>query len=183
MAIPLISTLRKKKWRWSQFLKVTQVIRGRTWTQVSRLEAPEWTPDGPSMHSYLMEQSFHHWAPTEPVWLLVIQLFNWSYNPHYKQKKQKSPRAYGSLRIGRDRSKNSFTFFHITSCRSFQGLNNSFYVTVTLRLRKLRFRKAHRSTISTLYIALLSSRLLQWCLTLCDPMDCNLPGSSVHGIL
>ena len=24
---------------------------------------------------------------------------------------------------------------------------------------------------------------LQSCLTLCDPMDCNLPGSSVHGIL
>ena len=23
----------------------------------------------------------------------------------------------------------------------------------------------------------------QWCPTLCDPMDCNLPGSSVHGIL
>ena len=23
----------------------------------------------------------------------------------------------------------------------------------------------------------------QWCLTLCDPMDCNLQGSSVHGIL
>ena len=24
--------------------------------------------------------------------------------------------------------------------------------------------------------------LLQLCLTLCDPMGCNLPGSSVHGI-
>ena len=23
----------------------------------------------------------------------------------------------------------------------------------------------------------------QLCLTLCDPMDCSLPGSSVHGIL
>ena len=30
---------------------------------------------------------------------------------------------------------------------------------------------------------LLSSQLLQSCLTLCDPMDCSLPGSSVHGIL
>ena len=27
------------------------------------------------------------------------------------------------------------------------------------------------------------SKLLQLCLTLCDPMDCSLPGSSVHGIL
>ena len=24
--------------------------------------------------------------------------------------------------------------------------------------------------------------LIQSCLTLCDPMDCSLPGSSVHGI-
>ena len=27
------------------------------------------------------------------------------------------------------------------------------------------------------------ARLLQACLTLCDPMDCASPGSSVHGIL
>ena len=26
------------------------------------------------------------------------------------------------------------------------------------------------------------AKLFQWCLTLCDPMDCGLPGSSVHGI-
>ena len=25
--------------------------------------------------------------------------------------------------------------------------------------------------------------VIQLCLTLCDPMDCNLPGSSVHGML
>ena len=31
--------------------------------------------------------------------------------------------------------------------------------------------------------ACLHARLLQSCLTLCDPMDCSLPGSSVHGIL
>ena len=24
--------------------------------------------------------------------------------------------------------------------------------------------------------------VIQWCLTLCDPMDCSLPSSSVHGI-
>ena len=29
----------------------------------------------------------------------------------------------------------------------------------------------------------LRARLLQSCPTLCDPMDCSLPGSSVHGIL
>ena len=27
------------------------------------------------------------------------------------------------------------------------------------------------------------SEVTQSCLTLCDPMDCSLPGSSVHGIL
>ena len=26
------------------------------------------------------------------------------------------------------------------------------------------------------------SEVVQLCLTLCDPMDCRLPGSSVHGI-
>ena len=26
-------------------------------------------------------------------------------------------------------------------------------------------------------------KVTQLCLTLCDPMDCSLPGSSVHGIL
>ena len=26
-------------------------------------------------------------------------------------------------------------------------------------------------------------KVAQSCLTLCDPMDCSLPGSSVHGIL
>ena len=30
---------------------------------------------------------------------------------------------------------------------------------------------------------MLASEIAQLCPTLCDPMDCNLPGSSVHGIL
>ena len=29
----------------------------------------------------------------------------------------------------------------------------------------------------------MGAKLLQSCLTLCDPVDCSLPGSSVHGIL
>ena len=33
------------------------------------------------------------------------------------------------------------------------------------------------------YYACVNAKLLQSCLTLCDPMDCSLPGSSVHGIL
>ena len=30
---------------------------------------------------------------------------------------------------------------------------------------------------------MVNSEVAQSCLTLCDPMDCSLPGSSVHGIL
>ena len=32
-------------------------------------------------------------------------------------------------------------------------------------------------------MSLLFSMFVQLCPTLCDPMDCNAPGSSVHGIL
>ena len=32
-------------------------------------------------------------------------------------------------------------------------------------------------------VLLLLSEVAQSCLTICDPMDCSLPGSSVHGIL
>ena len=33
--------------------------------------------------------------------------------------------------------------------------------------------------------AAISQKVLvcQWCLTLCNPIDCSLPGSSIHGIL
>ena len=34
-----------------------------------------------------------------------------------------------------------------------------------------------------LFYVYMCALLLQLCLTLCDPMDCSLPGSSVHGIL
>ena len=33
------------------------------------------------------------------------------------------------------------------------------------------------------YLHFSESELTQSCLTLCDPMDCSLPGSSIHGIL
>ena len=35
----------------------------------------------------------------------------------------------------------------------------------------------------SLCVCLLPAKLLQSCLTLCNPMNCSLPGSSVHGIL
>ena len=33
------------------------------------------------------------------------------------------------------------------------------------------------------FAAAAAAKLLQSCQTLCDPMDCSLPGFSVHGIL
>ena len=33
------------------------------------------------------------------------------------------------------------------------------------------------------HLVCIGAKLLQLCLTLCDPMDCTPPGSSVHGIL
>ena len=38
------------------------------------------------------------------------------------------------------------------------------------------------STLKTFLGAAAAAKLLQSCLTLSDPMDCSLPGSSVHGI-
>ena len=49
------------------------------------------------------------------------------------------------------------------------------YIYVLLRKRK----KYTRTLVET--ASLVSAT--QLCLTLCDPMDCSLPGSSVHGIL
>ena len=36
---------------------------------------------------------------------------------------------------------------------------------------------------ATYLLSLVKVKITQSCLTLCDPMDCSLPGSSVHGIL
>ena len=33
-----------------------------------------------------------------------------------------------------------------------------------------------------MYMITAAAKSLQSCLTLCDPMDCSLPGSCVHGI-
>ena len=35
---------------------------------------------------------------------------------------------------------------------------------------------------SSLSVSIVKSEVTQLCLTLCDPMDCRLPGSPVHGI-
>ena len=39
------------------------------------------------------------------------------------------------------------------------------------------------ATILNITVTHVPAKLLQLCLTLCDPVNCSLPGSSVHGIL
>ena len=39
------------------------------------------------------------------------------------------------------------------------------------------------SCVDVLTPSILKVLVAQFCLTLCDAMDCSLPGSSVHGIL
>ena len=42
----------------------------------------------------------------------------------------------------------------------------------------------HTCVYKCIYVyACIHAKSLQSCLTLCDPMDCSLPSSSVHGIL
>ena len=51
--------------------------------------------------------------------------------------------------------------------------------TENLALRKQEFT----SLCARLYYRPLHQKVTQSCLTLCDPMECSLPGSSIHGIL
>ena len=55
------------------------------------------------------------------------------------------------------------------------------YVSTTLQLIKLREPRSNDTLVAT--STCVDAKLLQSCPTLCDPMDCRLPGSSVHGIL
>ena len=43
-------------------------------------------------------------------------------------------------------------------------------------MRKIKTVQQGKSTVES------ESEVTQSCLTLCDPIDCSLPGSSVHGI-
>ena len=54
--------------------------------------------------------------------------------------------------------------------------------TVILWEKKQEMRVMCNLTFSSSYICVLLFVCAQSCLTLCNPMDCTLPGSSVHGI-
>ena len=49
-------------------------------------------------------------------------------------------------------------------------------------VQQLTFSPHTQLSVST-HMCMLHAKSLQSCPTLCDPMDCSLPGSSVHGIL
>ena len=47
----------------------------------------------------------------------------------------------------------------------------------------LRTKSSRRVILMVLYVcACMHAKSVQLCLTLCNPMDCSQPGSSVHGV-
>ena len=70
--------------------------------------------------------------------------------------------SMGSQRVRRSWEANNFTF-----CYCFH----------TTRAELRSYNRDHRALSEWV------SEVAQSCPTLCDPMDCNLPGSSLHGIL
>ena len=65
------------------------------------------------------------------------------------------------------------------------GRNWSDLTDITSKLLKEKRRKTYLSICLHFFFVQLCARAksLQSCSALCDPMDCSLPGSSVHGIL
>ena len=49
--------------------------------------------------------------------------------------------------------------------------------------RVKRLPAMRETQIRSLGLSRMDAKSLRLCLTLCNPMDCSLPGSSVHGIL
>ena len=47
---------------------------------------------------------------------------------------------------------------------------------------KKQSKNSFKLNVFQLFKSKSESEVAQSCLTLCDPIDCNLPGSSVHGI-
>ena len=60
-------------------------------------------------------------------------------------------------------------------------LEKYFYLMLSHKLTRGIVGISERNNMKIFHVQ--HATLLQSCLTLCDPMDCNLPGSSVYGIL
>ena len=72
--------------------------------------------------------------------------------------------------------------FSLHSCNSFPSPNQDNPFPVGLRWTAASNSKPECITRFGPVILLVCAKSLQLCPTLCDPMDCILPGSSVHGI-
>ena len=65
-----------------------------------------------------------------------------------------------------------------------QGLNEENYKTLMSEIQvKIKTRYLYTTSVCVCVCVCVCAKSLQSCLTLCDPMDCSPPGSSVHGIL
>ena len=64
-------------------------------------------------------------------------------------------------------------------------VRNSNLLVSMISLDRVKKKVSHRKNLnnSLLFLAAAATKSLQSCLTLCDPMDCGPPGSSVQGIL
>ena len=63
------------------------------------------------------------------------------------------------------------------------GINFLVSTKVKGRGLRLHFQRPFLLNVTREVFQNSESEIPQSCLTLCDPVDCNLPGSSVHGIL
>ena len=81
----------------------------------------------------------------------------------------------------------AYTHTHIHKC-SYQLLHTLTFTLYTIHVLShtlvhvtiMEMLAYHTDTYNHIYNSI-ESEVAQSCLTLCDPMDCNLPGSSVHG--
>ena len=62
-------------------------------------------------------------------------------------------------------------------------MDNTYMTSLIIREMKIKTTVRYHFTLFRMLWWYFDANLLQSCLTLCDPMDYSLPGSSVHGIL
>ena len=63
--------------------------------------------------------------------------------------------------------------------KAFDKIQHSFIIKT---LQKMGIEGIYLNIVKTIYDRKKESEVIQSCPTLCDPMDCSLPGSSIHGI-
>ena len=71
---------------------------------------------------------------------------------------------------------------YITCTETYLDIYMRIAIEISSTCLYIKTYKTHRETYSYIYICICTKSLQSW-LTLCDPMYCSPPGSSVHGIL